>query len=94
MNKTEAAFLNAAQYLSAYGQTESLLQIISLILSIITTFVLGITAIANLISKAKQDGKIDSTELKEISDQTIETINNVAEQIENFKENRENKNHE
>lgn len=70
---------NAFQYVLTITQTKELFQIISLILSIITTLVIMGTKLYNWYKKAKADGKITKDELGEAVDIISSGINDINE---------------
>lgn len=63
-------------------QTHEVFQIISLVLTILTTFITFAFTIYKWVKAAKADGKIDENEIK----QGIEIVEDLKESIENISE--------
>lgn len=66
MKNFSEILVNASGYVISATMTKEVLQIIALICSILGTLIIGITRIVDWYIRAKQDGKIDSSEIKEL----------------------------
>lgn len=63
-------------------QTEKLFQTISLILTIISILISIIFRLVNWFSNAKKDGKIDTKEIKDLSNIVNDGVNDLKDEIE------------
>lgn len=71
-------------------QTNELLQMISLILTIIGTIITIAMALLNWYKQAKKDGKIDSNEIKDAVDIISDGASKIKETIKNEQNNKDN----
>ena len=67
MKNFSEIMINASGYVLTATMTKEVLQIIALICSILGTFIIAVTRIIDWYNRAKQDGKIDNNEIKELS---------------------------
>ena len=81
MKKIIEIIANSGQYVLTAVQTNEVLQIVELVLSILTTlFILGVN-IYSWWKKASADGKIDKEEVEELQ----QIVNDGKEKLENKK---------
>lgn len=66
MKNFSEIMVNASGYVLTATMTKEVLQIVALICSILGTVIIAITRIIDWYIRAKQDGKIDSNEIKEL----------------------------
>lgn len=72
---------NCFQYILAVAQTNELFQLISLILSIITSIVLIVGKIIVWYKESKKDGKIDTDEIKEVVGIVVDGTTEIKDKI-------------
>lgn len=71
----------ALQSLLTLSQTDEVFRIISLVLTIISALIVLIRNILDWYNKAKQDGKIDKDEIKEVIDIVDDGVQGIQDKI-------------
>lgn len=71
----------ALQSLLTLSQTDEVFRIVSLVLTIISALIVLIRNILDWYNKAKQDGKIDKDEIKEVIDIVDEGVQDIQDKI-------------